>query len=94
LVEINRAVLHSFNLNGVTITDHHTESRRFLIHLEREERAGRGCPADWTWIVPPMSSSLTPVFHRYYNAETQLPNFFNDPEATHRSLHGTPPAFI
>ncbi|WP_432893466.1 nitric oxide synthase oxygenase [Kribbella sp. CA-245084] len=93
LVEINRAVLHSFNLNGVTITDHHTESRRFLIHVEREERAGRQCPADWTWIVPPMSSSLTPVFHRYYSPDLQLPNFFTDPAATHRSLHGTPPAF-
>ena len=26
---------------GVTIADHHTESRRFLTHLAREERAGR-----------------------------------------------------
>jgi len=93
LVEINRAVLHSFNANGVSITDHHTESRRFLIHLEREERAGRRCPADWTWIVPPMSGSQTPVFHRYYETETQLPNFFADPDATHRALQGGPPAF-
>lgn len=23
-----------------------------------------GCPADWIWIVPPMSSSITPVFHQ------------------------------
>ncbi|TCO40160.1 nitric-oxide synthase [Kribbella antiqua] len=94
LVEINRAVLHSFRANGVTITDHHTESRRFLIHLEREERAGRRCPADWTWIVPPMSGSQTPVFHRYYDTETRLPNFFTDDDAAHRSLHGTPPAFL
>ncbi|MET9274860.1 nitric oxide synthase oxygenase [Kribbella sp. NPDC003557] len=93
LVEINRAVLHSFNLNGVTVTDHHTESRRFLIHLEKEERAGRDCPADWSWIVPPLSGSLTPVFHRYYTTKTQVPNFFTDPEATCRSLHGGPPAF-
>ena len=60
LVEINRAVLHSFRANGVTITDHHTESRRFLTHLEREERAGRRCPADWSWIVPPMSGLADP----------------------------------
>jgi nitric-oxide synthase len=93
LVEINRAVLHSFHTNGVSITDHHTESRRFLIHLEREERAGRQCPADWTWIVPPMSGSQTPVFHRYYTTEHQVPNFYTDPEATHRSLQGGPPAF-
>jgi nitric-oxide synthase len=66
LVELNLAVLHSFDTAGVTITDHHTESRRFLAHLDREERAGRICPADWTWIVPPISGSATNVFHRYY----------------------------
>jgi nitric-oxide synthase len=93
LVEINRAVLHSFRVNGVSITDHHTESRRFLIHLEREERAGRRCPADWSWIVPPMSGSQTPVFHRYYDTEHLVPNFVTDTEATHRSLKGGPPAF-
>jgi nitric-oxide synthase len=71
LVELNLAVLHSFETAGVTITDHHTESRRFLTHLAREERAGRVCPADWTWIVPPISGSATDVFHRYY-AEAEL----------------------
>jgi nitric-oxide synthase len=93
LVEINRAVLHSFGANGVTISDHHTESRRFLTHLEREERAGRRCPADWSWIVPPMSGSQTPVFHRYYDAEIRVPNFFADDEAARRALQGGPPAF-
>jgi nitric-oxide synthase len=93
LVEINRAVLHSFGVNGVSVTDHHTESRRFLIHLEREERAGRRCPADWSWIVPPMSGSQTPVFHRYYDAENQVPNFFADDDAACRALQGGPPAF-
>lgn len=93
LVEINRAVLHSFRANGVSISDHHTEARRFLTHLEREERAGRKCPADWTWIVPPMSGSQTPVFHRYYDNEVRLPNFFGDDEAARRGLQGGPPAF-
>lgn len=23
-----------------------------------------GCPADWVWIVPPISGSATPVFHQ------------------------------
>jgi nitric-oxide synthase len=93
LVEINRAVLHSFKRNGVAITDHHTESRRFLTHLEREERAGRSCPADWSWIVPPMSGSQTPVFHRYYDTEDRLPNFFADADTVRRGLQGAPPAF-
>jgi nitric-oxide synthase len=69
-------VLHSFDAAGVTITDHHTESRHFLKHLRKEERAGRSCPADWSWIVPPMSSAQTPVFHRYYdNDGVQLPGY-------------------
>ncbi|WP_084598801.1 nitric oxide synthase oxygenase [Actinoplanes subtropicus] len=61
LVELNRAVLHSFEKAGVKMSDHHTESRRFLTHLRNEEKAGRPVPADWTWIVPPMSGSLTGV---------------------------------
>ncbi|MGZ4460176.1 MAG: nitric oxide synthase oxygenase [Nocardioidaceae bacterium] len=93
LVELNRAVLHSFRTQGVSITDHHTESRRFLTHLGKEERAGRSCPADWSWIVPPMSGSLTPVFHRYYETEDQLPNFFPDDDAVQRATQGGPPAF-
>ncbi|ATE52962.1 nitric oxide synthase oxygenase [Actinosynnema pretiosum] len=76
LVELNRAVLHSFEEAGVTIADHHTESDRFLTHVAKEEAVGRQVPADWTWIVPPMSSGLTSVFHRYYSKDELLPNFF------------------
>ncbi len=75
VIELNRAVLHSFAQAGVTIADHHTESRRFLTHVEKEERAGRRCPADWSWIVPPISGALTPVFHRYYDTEVTGPQF-------------------
>jgi nitric-oxide synthase, bacterial len=76
MTELNLAVLHSFAATGVTITDHHTESVRFLKHLEMEEQQGRVCPADWTWIVPPSASSATPVFHRYYADVDQTPNFY------------------
>ena len=79
--ELNLAVLHSFAEAGVTITDHHTESARFLKHMELEERQGRRCPADWTWIVPPAASSATPVFHRYYQDFDQVPNFYRHPAA-------------
>jgi nitric-oxide synthase, bacterial len=67
-LELLRAVQHSFDAAGVTLTDHHTESERFLVHLDRERAAGRSCPAEWSWIVPPVSGALTPVFHRYYDA--------------------------
>ncbi len=75
VTELNIAVLHSFSKAGVTMTDHHTESVRFMKHLELEERRGRACPADWTWIVPPTASSTTPVFHRYYTDFDQSPSF-------------------
>ncbi|MGP4018108.1 nitric oxide synthase oxygenase [Saccharopolyspora sp. 5N708] len=93
LVELNRAVLHSYGQAGVTITDHHTESQRFLTHLAKEEAAGRKCPVDWSWIVPPMSASQTPVFHRYYDEDHQRPNFYLDEDATDRGLRGGPPRF-
>jgi len=67
LVEMVRAVQYSFDVAGVTMADHHSESQRFLTHLAREESAGRRCPADWSWIVPPVSGGLTPVYHRYYD---------------------------
>jgi nitric-oxide synthase len=76
LTELNLAVLHSFSAEGVTISDHHTESARFLKHIELEDAQGRKCPADWTWIVPPTASSTTPVFHRYYDVFDQTPNFY------------------
>jgi nitric-oxide synthase len=91
LVEVNRAVLHSFEAAGVTISDHHTETSRFLKHLAREERAGRVCPADWSWIVPPMSGALTPVYHRYYDTDQLKPEFVADDESTRTALEGVPP---
>ena len=80
VTELNVAVLHSFASAGVTITDHHTESVRFLKHLEIEERSGRVCPADWSWIVPPTAASTTPVFHRYYTDFDASPNFYRHAE--------------
>lgn len=91
LVELNRAVLHSFERAGVTISDHHTESERFLKHLAKEEKAGRTCPADWSWIVPPMSGALTPVYHRYYDTEQLKPEFVTDDAALRTALEGVPP---
>ncbi|GGK99344.1 nitric oxide synthase oxygenase [Mangrovihabitans endophyticus] len=88
-VELNRAVLWSFEQAGVKMTDHHTESHRFLRHLRSEERAGRTVPADWTWIVPPISGGLTPVFHRYYAEQDLRPAFYLDDEATALAREGS-----
>ena len=44
--------------------DHHAATVSFMKHLDNEQKARGGCPADWAWIVPPISGSLTPVFHQ------------------------------
>jgi len=75
VTELNAAVLHSYEMSGVKIADHHTESERFLAHIEKEQRHGRRCPADWSWIVPPTAGSTTPVFHRTYDDFAVSPGF-------------------
>jgi nitric-oxide synthase len=89
LVELNRAVLYSFQKAGVKMTDHHTESQRFITHLTNESRAGRPVPADWSWIVPPMSGGVTPVFHRYYAEMDLRPAFYLDDEAAALARDGS-----
>lgn len=75
LVEVNIAVLHSFQTHNVTIVDHHTASDSFIKHFENESRLRNGCPADWVWIVPPMSGSATQVFHQEMANYYMKPNF-------------------
>jgi nitric-oxide synthase len=75
VTELNIAVLHSYEMSRVKIADHHTESERFLVHIEKEQQLGRRCPADWSWIVPPAAGSTTPVFHRYYDDFEASPSF-------------------
>lgn len=38
LVEINIAVLHSFQSRNITIVDHHTASESFMKHYENETK--------------------------------------------------------
>ncbi|XP_078271813.1 nitric oxide synthase 3-like [Rhinoraja longicauda] len=63
-IEATVGVLHSFQRAGVTIVDHHAISESFLKHLEREHRVRGGCPTDWLWVQPPISGSLTPLYHQ------------------------------
>ncbi|XP_067140419.1 nitric oxide synthase, salivary gland-like [Centruroides vittatus] len=63
-VELNFAILHSYQKANVTIVDHHYASESFMKHLAKEQTLRGGCPADWVWIIPPLSGSITPVFHQ------------------------------
>ncbi|MEH2295822.1 nitric oxide synthase oxygenase [Nostoc sp.] len=62
-LELNVAILHSFQKAKVTMVDHQSASRQYLAHDLREKRAGRECPADWSWVVPPAGGSACPVWH-------------------------------
>ncbi|XP_022086343.1 nitric oxide synthase, brain-like isoform X1 [Acanthaster planci] len=75
LVEANVAVLHSFQKAQVTITDHHSASESFITHMKNEQQARGGCPADWVWIVPPMSGSACQVFHQEMLYYTLKPSY-------------------
>lgn len=76
LLELNAAVLYSFSASGVTMVDHHTASQDFMRFVEAERAAGREALAEWSWIVPPMSSAACPVFHADFRLEVRKPNFF------------------
>ncbi|GAB2519045.1 nitric oxide synthase oxygenase [Spirosoma aerophilum] len=72
-LELNAAVLHSFSNAKVTLVDHQTAARQFLTHDLREKRAGRECPAQWSWVVPSAGGSVTPVWHH------EMRDFFLSP---------------
>jgi nitric-oxide synthase len=75
LVELNAAVIFSYEQAGVRIVDHHRASSEFMEFAAREMKAGRAVSADWSWIVPPMSGSATPVFHKLWENRSQLPDY-------------------
>jgi nitric-oxide synthase len=75
LLELNAAVLHSFEADGVKLVDHHTASAEFLKFCEREKNEGREVSARWDWIVPPMSPATTPVFHQPMREFPSTPDF-------------------
>ena len=81
LVELNAAVLHSYEKSGVRIVDHHSASSEFMEFTAREIKAGRAVSAEWSWIVPPMSASATPVFHQLWEKRSALPDFQYQPNA-------------
>lgn len=62
-LELNAAILHSFQRARVTLVDHQTAARQFMIHDLREKKAGRECPAQASWVVPAAGGSTTPVWH-------------------------------
>ncbi|WP_366247509.1 nitric oxide synthase oxygenase [Terribacillus aidingensis] len=77
LVELNIAVLQSFQKSGVTIVDHHTAAKQFAHFEKQEQKAGRNVTGMWSWLIPPMSPAATHIFHKPYKNEIIKPNYFH-----------------
>ncbi|MEK3936589.1 nitric oxide synthase oxygenase [Sporosarcina sp. FSL W7-1349] len=76
LVELNIAVLHSYQKAGVTLVDHHTAAKQFQSFEKRERECGRAVTGNWTWLIPPLSPATTHIFHKPYNNDIFTPNYF------------------
>lgn len=76
LVELNIAVLHSYQKAGVTLVDHHTAAKQFKAFEENEAKNNRPITGNRTWLVPPLSPATTHIYHKPYNNEIITPNYF------------------
>src|SRR4051794_10248487 len=75
VIEMTTAVLHSYDTAGMRMDDHYTATEKFHKWTLSEAKKGRVVQAEWTWMIPPISASLTPVFHEQYSDVEKLPNF-------------------
>lgn len=80
LIELNVAVLYSYEIAGVTMMDHHAAAHSFNKFESIEARAGRPVHARWAWIVPPISGSATTVFHQDWPDVEIKPNYYYQPD--------------
>lgn len=83
LVELNIAVLESFQEAGVTIVDHHTAAKQFKNFEKKEEMEGRDVTGNWAWLIPPMSPATTHIFHKPYKNNLVKPNYFHQKASYH-----------
>ena len=81
VVELNVAVLHSYEQAGVRMADHHTLTQSFMEFTASEHRCGRSVQVDERYVVPPISASLTLTYHAAFDGNQMLkPNFFFQPD--------------
>jgi nitric-oxide synthase len=79
VVELTAAVLHSYDKAGIRMDDHHTAAQKFHKWTQSEEK--KGCPveAEWSWMIPPISGSLSPNFHEEFEDVFKLPALIRRP---------------
>ena len=62
LVDLTKAILHSFRRQGTAIVDHHTLLEQFFIWYSKEKQKRGYVPGNWKWIIPPIAAHLTPSY--------------------------------
>jgi nitric oxide synthase oxygenase domain/subunit/ferredoxin-NADP reductase/CRP-like cAMP-binding protein len=62
MLMLHEAVLHSYDRAGVKMADHHNVCHEFLEFCRNEQADGREPFGKWMWLVPPFSSSATPLY--------------------------------
>ena len=85
LTAMTEAVLWSFEADGVKIVDHYNSSLEFLQFCKNEQDASREVCGHWSWLVPPIGGSATPLFLDEWNESEikpalvmQEPYYFED----------------
>ena len=77
IIELNRAVLYSFDRDKVKIGDHHAITRQFEKFCDNEAKSKCPITGDWSWLVPPISASQTPTFSQEFDPSVvKHTNFF------------------
>ena len=61
-LELETAILHSFEKEKFTVVDPIGVGESFLTHCKRERKSGRECPAQWSWIGG-LLGSTNPTWH-------------------------------
>ncbi|MFD1927026.1 nitric oxide synthase oxygenase [Sporosarcina siberiensis] len=80
LIELNIAVLHSYQEAHVTIVDHHTAAKQFKVFEANEIRNDRPITGNWAWLIPPISAATTHIYHKPYKNDVLTPNYFFQPD--------------
>ncbi|MFM7127966.1 MAG: nitric oxide synthase oxygenase, partial [bacterium] len=75
MVLINESVLHSFDRDGVKLSDHHAIGHEFLEFCRNEQKSGREPYGKWMWLVPPGASSASVLYQEPFRDVAIKPAF-------------------
>jgi len=75
LIMINEALIQSFDRARVKLSDHHTIGHEFLEFCRAEQRAGREPYGNWSWLVPPVSSSTSVLYQEPFENSAVKPAY-------------------